>query len=893
MIDNYKIGNRISLLRREKGLTGEKFAELLDVSPQAVSKWENGKCLPETALLPAVSTLLGASIDSILIPNELVILDAKYSCGDSFIVVTDALNRAVEGNRLKFKAECPIGGHFVEGPAVFALTVKYRTPDGVYYAFAPRGEYLELDLSSKGFIAKDGFEIVGAYYGTGGKYKSVMQKMEHYEYFKWDEIHVNHETFPSSPGADESEYLTLVYMNKAGIHVISCVENGVLRYNADRTALCLKDTLSCILPGVTVLEWGANNAMPCTWAGALYAALKFMGENYTYEQIMGMSGACYRIAFCEVWDWSATDALVAFPYDMPLYDAIGYAPVWACRLEKDERMTERRRIVSDILHGKPVVAINLRVAAEWGVITGYGDDGKTLYCRTYFDADRLNENKDYLETENWPFLICHFGEKREKPSETAILTASLRALADSFEAPPRDGYFQGKMGYEKWIEGLLNDQIWSEQCPRHDLDRRFDVHLSIVYQLVDARNCAAAYLSLTDHSDIAGGEVSALLDEMATTYRGFASRLHLFKEELLQKGVAAFTDPVRGHAARKAQAKLLQSALQEELKNVETAKRIIQLLENKNNVSPVTVVHTVYKEYEQNEAELRHYDLVRSYVDCIPQIYEIDIKNRTLLKEDLSKGYISGSHYDEENEEGQFIRENYRAILQSAAKWHFAFWENREAFEKTGLDWRFKTKENLMSHISMMEKDFQKYRNDEESGKIPKFCEGECDGTPFRFENNITQKQLGYFENAIERLKNEYWESVGKRLHTGVNVTVIHGDMNPGTAFVPKIPGENTFVKFDNLQAVRMGTPAEDLAMLVALHIEPDRQKANPLLDEYYRILCDCVKNYPYETFMNDYKLAVMENMFFTVVLINRGIYDFKMRDKAISAFETFVLKGN
>lgn len=38
MIDNYKVGNRIALLRREKNLTGEQFADLLGVSPQAVSK---------------------------------------------------------------------------------------------------------------------------------------------------------------------------------------------------------------------------------------------------------------------------------------------------------------------------------------------------------------------------------------------------------------------------------------------------------------------------------------------------------------------------------------------------------------------------------------------------------------------------------------------------------------------------------------------------------------------------------------------------------------------------------------------------------------------------------------------------------------------------------------
>lgn len=581
MLDNYKIGNRVALLRKEKGLTGEKFAEQLGVSPQAVSKWENGKCLPETALLPAISALLGTSIDSILVPQELVILDARYTCGDSYIVITETLNRAVDGNQLKFKAACPIGSNFVESPAVFVLTVKYQTPNGTYYAFVPQGETLELDLSSKGLTAKDGFKIVGAYYGIGEKYKSVMQKMQHYEYFKWNEIHVNHETFPSSPGVDESEYLTLVYMNKIGIHVISCEENGVLRYIDNRTALELKDTSTCMLPDVMSLEWGANNTMSCTWAGALYAALRFMGEAYTYEQIMGMSGACYRIAFCEVWDWSALDALVAFSYDVPLYDAIGYKPVWACRLEKEDRITERRRIVADILNGKPVVAINLRVAPEWDVITGYSDNGKTLYCRTYFDADKLNENKDYLETENWPFLITHFGEKREKPSQTDILNASLRALVNSFEAPPRDGYFQGKQGYEKWIAGLQNDSLWDAHCPPSDLDRRFDVHLSTIYQLVDARRCAAAYL--TECCAFVSRDIATSLMEMSDIYRGFVERLHIFKEKLLKTGVSCFLGLDSRKTMREEQVLLLEAALQEELKNVERAKRIMKLLENQED----------------------------------------------------------------------------------------------------------------------------------------------------------------------------------------------------------------------------------------------------------------------------------------------------------------------
>ena len=891
-----KIGNRIALLRKEKGLTGEKFAEFLGVSPQAVSKWENGKCLPETALLPSISALLDVSIDSILIPQELFILDAKYTCGNDYIVITDVLNRAVNGNSLLFTAKCPISGNSLEGSEVFVLTVKYRTPDGTYYAFIPQGETLELNLSSKGLETPktdDGnptIEIVGAYYGIGNKYKSVMQKMQHYEYFKWDKIHVNHETFPSSPGADESEYLTLVYMNITGIHVISCEENGVLQYTDNHTSLCVKDTSTCMLPDVTVLEWESANSkpeniMPCTWAGALYAALKFMGESYTYKQIMGMSGACYRITFCEVWDWSALDALVAFSYDMPLYEAIGYEPIWACRLEKDERIIERRQIVSDILHGKPIIAINLRVAAEWGVITGYSDNGKKLYCRTYFDTDNLNENKDYLETENWPFLITHFGEKREKPNNTVILTASLQSLINSFESPPQEGYFQGKQGYEKWIEGLRNDQLWSNQCPAHDLNRRFDVHLSTIYQLVDARRCAASYL--TECCSFVNKKISFLLNDMADTYYDFTNRLEVFKEGLLKDGVSCFLETTNGKNKREEQSILLESALQEELKNIEIAKQIIGIFKNK------TTLNCICKQYEQKElkrykAEIHRYNILHPYIQSIPEIYEIDFEIKMIIKEDFSKDYISGFNYNEDNNDGIIIRQNYKAILRATAQWHTAFWENSDIFEQIGLNQRFKTKENLISHINGMEKDFKTYRKSEETGKIPNVWEDEFDSVPFRFENHITVQQLDYFADAIDRLKSEYWELIESRFQKGKNITVIHGDMHPGTLNVSK--NDDRTIKFDGFQAVRIGLPTEDLAMLVALHLEPSKQKAQFLLDDYYHCLCDSIKNYSHEMFMNDYKISVMENMFFTINLINRGIYDFKMRDNAILAFENFLL---
>lgn len=66
MSDHYQVGRRIALLRREKGYTQEKISALLNVTPQAVSKWEQGNALPDTLLLPLLAKLLDESIDYLL-----------------------------------------------------------------------------------------------------------------------------------------------------------------------------------------------------------------------------------------------------------------------------------------------------------------------------------------------------------------------------------------------------------------------------------------------------------------------------------------------------------------------------------------------------------------------------------------------------------------------------------------------------------------------------------------------------------------------------------------------------------------------------------------------------------------------------------------------------------
>ena len=60
------IGKRIAAYRKKKNIKQDELAEILGVSPQAVSKWENDISCPDISLLSTLSGLLCVSIDEII-----------------------------------------------------------------------------------------------------------------------------------------------------------------------------------------------------------------------------------------------------------------------------------------------------------------------------------------------------------------------------------------------------------------------------------------------------------------------------------------------------------------------------------------------------------------------------------------------------------------------------------------------------------------------------------------------------------------------------------------------------------------------------------------------------------------------------------------------------------
>lgn len=60
------IGETIKRLRKEREITQEEFSEVLGVSCQSVSRWENNFCYPDIELIPTIAAFFGISTDKLM-----------------------------------------------------------------------------------------------------------------------------------------------------------------------------------------------------------------------------------------------------------------------------------------------------------------------------------------------------------------------------------------------------------------------------------------------------------------------------------------------------------------------------------------------------------------------------------------------------------------------------------------------------------------------------------------------------------------------------------------------------------------------------------------------------------------------------------------------------------
>lgn len=96
MIDSSKMGRFIVEKRKKLGLTQQQLAGRLNVSFQAVSKWENGTAFPNIEILKELATVLEVTADEILAGSEKEENGLSYSKAGVDIAYTDSIKKEME-----------------------------------------------------------------------------------------------------------------------------------------------------------------------------------------------------------------------------------------------------------------------------------------------------------------------------------------------------------------------------------------------------------------------------------------------------------------------------------------------------------------------------------------------------------------------------------------------------------------------------------------------------------------------------------------------------------------------------------------------------------------------------------------------------------------------------
>ena len=101
-----KIGSFIAKCRKEKGYTQAGLAEKLGITDRAVSKWENGKSMPDASLMLPLCELLGINVNELLTGEHLTMDEYKENAEENLMMLKE---QEEKNNKMLLSLEMVIG----------------------------------------------------------------------------------------------------------------------------------------------------------------------------------------------------------------------------------------------------------------------------------------------------------------------------------------------------------------------------------------------------------------------------------------------------------------------------------------------------------------------------------------------------------------------------------------------------------------------------------------------------------------------------------------------------------------------------------------------------------------------------------------------------------------
>ena len=230
--------------------------------------------------------------------------------------------------------------------------------------------------------------------------------------------------------------------------------NALAEHIADSVPTKVRDVCrtdgGTVIGGIEKVRWGGKGVRENSALAALGAALNVIGDPISYEELMGFSGAAFRLQVAQPqWCPSAPCAPCGFDCLEHILTVLGcrFERVWMH--DRDPAIIEKTRpaVIASLDAGRPVLAMS----EESALIVGYRGDG-TFLVRPF--APR---QEGYVPMERWPWETLIITPPDGPGERRAMAITSLRTAVALATTPAFEGYAAGFAAYAIWAEQLEDD----------------------------------------------------------------------------------------------------------------------------------------------------------------------------------------------------------------------------------------------------------------------------------------------------------------------------------------------------------------------------------------------------------------------------------------------------
>ena len=170
-MDQIKIGKFIAECRKKNNLTQMQLAEKLNITDRAISKWENGKTMPDSSIMLDLCNELKIRVNELL-SGEMISMESKNEKQEQILL--DMAKQIEQKNRIIWISMWVIMGVSMIALFVGLFIVAFMIPEGVGQLITILGicvvfllpcfYALKLEVSVGAYKCKNcGYEIVPTY----------------------------------------------------------------------------------------------------------------------------------------------------------------------------------------------------------------------------------------------------------------------------------------------------------------------------------------------------------------------------------------------------------------------------------------------------------------------------------------------------------------------------------------------------------------------------------------------------------------------------------------------------------------------------------------------------------------------------------------------------------